>query len=105
VDYLYDMVPERTKKTEMAAQAAKPIERWTANPRVALVVSILTGCGKTLWARRNFTGPHVWDNRSTPRRMLKKARLLTRPTLARLDAPYPMQGRSERRGEAYASVR
>ncbi len=27
-------------------------------------------------------------------RMLKKARLLTRPTLARRDAPYPKQGRS-----------
>jgi len=26
--------------------------------------------------------------------MLKKARLLTRPTLARRDAPHPMQGRS-----------
>ena len=31
--------------------------------------------------------------------MLKKARLLTRPALARRDAPYPKQGRSERRGE------
>jgi hypothetical protein len=31
-----------------------------------------------------------------PRRMLKKARLLTRPTLARQDAPFPNQGRSER---------
>ncbi len=31
--------------------------------------------------------------------MLKKARLLTRPTLARQDAPCPKQGRSERRGE------
>lgn len=41
--YLYDMVPERTKETEMAAQAAKPIERWTANRRVALVVSVLKG--------------------------------------------------------------
>jgi hypothetical protein len=30
------------------------------------------------------------------RRMLKKARLLTRPTLARRDAPYPKQGHSER---------
>ena len=29
-------------------------------------------------------------------RMLKKARLLTRPTPARLDAPFPKQGRSER---------
>ena len=29
------------------------------------------------------------------RRMLKKARFLTRPTLARRDAPYPMQGRSK----------
>ena len=30
-------------------------------------------------------------------RMLKKARLLTRPSLARRDAPCPKQGRSERR--------
>ena len=29
--YLYDMVPARTKETEMAAQAAEPIERWAAN--------------------------------------------------------------------------
>ncbi len=49
--------------------------------------------------------------------MLKKARLLTRPTLAVIsparpesaktdsspwDAPYPMQGRSEQRGESYS---
>ena len=32
------------------------------------------------------------------RRMLKKARLLTRPTLARRDAPSPKQGRSRRTG-------
>ena len=37
--------------------------------------------------------------------MLKKANLLTHPTLARQDAHSPKQGRSERRGEAYASVR
>ncbi len=49
------------------------------------------GCRQAiLWARRNFTGLHVLDNRSTARRMLKKA---------------VQQGRSERRGEAYASVR
>jgi hypothetical protein len=30
--------------------------------------------------------------------------LLTRPTLARQDAPCPWQGRSDRRGEACASV-
>ena len=35
-------------------------------------------------------------------RILKKARLLTRPTLARRDAPYPMQGRNKRRGDAYS---
>jgi hypothetical protein len=71
-------------------------------------------------ARENFDGPHVWDNGRTPRRMLKKAGLFTRPTLAATaparpesaktassprDAPCPKQGRSERRGEAYASVR
>ena len=33
----------------------------------------LAGCGKILWACRNFTGLHVWNTRSTPRRMLKKA--------------------------------
>jgi len=33
--------------------------------------------------------------------MLKKARFLTRPTLARRNAPFPKQGRSTRRGEAY----
>ena len=38
-------------------------------------------------------GPYVWDKRSTPRRMLKKARLLTRPTPARQDAPFREQGR------------
>jgi hypothetical protein len=32
--------------------------------------------------RQNFTVPHVWDNGRTPCRMLKKARLLTHPTLA-----------------------
>ena len=44
----------------------------------------LAGCGKTIVARWKFNGPHVWDNRITPRRMLKKA---------------VQQGRSERRGE------
>jgi hypothetical protein len=42
--------------------------------------------------RQNFTGPHIWDNGRTPCRMLKKARLLTRPTPARRDAPCLMQG-------------
>ena len=32
---------------------------------------------------------------ATPGRMLKKFMLLTRPTPARRDAPYPKQGRSE----------
>ena len=33
--------------------------------------------------------------------MIKKVRLLTRPTPARRDAPFRGQGRSERRAEAY----
>ena len=44
----------------------------------------LAGSGKALWGRRSFTFLHVWDNKSTPRRMLKKA---------------VQQGRSKRRGE------
>jgi hypothetical protein len=34
--------------------------------------------------------------------MFKKANLLTRPTLARRDAPCPKQGRSEGKGESYS---
>jgi hypothetical protein len=40
-----------------------------------------------------------WSGDLENLRMLKQARLLTRPTLARRDAPCPKQGRSERRGE------
>jgi mRNA interferase HicA len=50
----------------------------------------LAGCGKTLWTGQDVTGLHVWHKRRSPRRMLKKA---------------IQQGRSKRRGEAYASVR
>ena len=48
------------------------------------------GCGKTMQARQHFTGPYAWGKRRIPRRVLKKA---------------VQQGRSKRRGEAYASVR
>jgi len=41
-------------------------------------------------SRENFDGSHRWHNGKTPGRMLKKA---------------VQEGRSERRGEAYASVR
>ena len=45
---------------------------------------------KTIVAREYFDGSHIWHNGRTSGRMLKKA---------------VQQGRSERRGEAYASVR
>src|SRR6266850_2957090 len=50
--------------------------------------------------RKNYVGtperrwPCVWTIIDYFRRMLKKARLLTRPTLARRDAPSPKQSRS-----------
>ena len=53
--------------------------------RLFNLMNLLAGCGKALWAHRNFTALHIWDNRNTSRRMLKKA---------------VQQGRSERRGEA-----
>ena len=53
---------------------------------------LLAGCGKTFRACLNITGLHDCGNRSLPYRMLKKARLLTRPTLARQDSPCPKQG-------------
>ena len=52
--------------------------------------ALLAGCGKILWTRQQFMGLYAWDNKCTPRRMLKKT---------------VQQGRSEQRGEAYASVR
>jgi len=53
--------------------------------------------------RENFDDSHVCLRRAQSSgttvehspRMLKQARLLTRPTLARRDAPSPKQGRSE----------
>ena len=42
------------------------------------------------WHSRISMVPHVFGKRRTSHRMLKKFRLLTRPTLARRDAPYPM---------------
>ena len=45
---------------------------------------------KTIVACEDFDGPHMWHNGNASRRMLKKA---------------VQQGRRERRGGAYASVR
>ena len=39
---------------------------------------LLAGCGKTLWARRDFIAQYVWNKMGTPRRMLKKAVLVVR---------------------------
>jgi len=44
-------------------------------------------CLNALWSRGNFIVQHVWNNRAAPRRMLKKASLLTRPTPAVLHPP------------------
>ena len=62
----------------------------TASTHTSYGPQALAGCGKTFWVCLNFTGLRDCENRSTPRRMLKKV---------------VQQGRSERRGEAYASVR
>jgi hypothetical protein len=71
---------------------------------------LLAGCEKPIVARQKFNGPCVRGNGRMPGKMLKKAGLLTRPTLAVIsptrpesaktdsspwDAPYPVQGRSE----------
>jgi hypothetical protein len=53
--------------------------------------------GEPFWHKRTST---ICTSRARVTyhcRMLKKARLLTRPTLARRDAPSPKQGRSEAR--------
>ena len=55
---------------------------------------LLAGCGKTIVEQWKFNGPQVSNNRKPPRRMLKKARHLTRPAQARQDAPSRRQGRS-----------
>jgi hypothetical protein len=56
-------------------------------------------------ARETFDSPHVWHNRSTLLQEAQKGRTSLPPTSACQDAPFPGQDRSERRGEAYASVR
>ena len=42
-----------------------------------------------------FNGPHVWENRRTPRRMLRKVRLLNPLNPGAPRRAYPKQGRSE----------
>src|SRR6266850_4265870 len=99
----------RARRTTATQPKRPPRERYERS--IATISDrLLAGFGKTLWARRNFTDPHVWGDRRTLRRMLKKSRLLTRPTLAVIsparpesagtassprDAPSPKQGRSE----------
>ena len=46
-------------------------------------------------AQRNFESMHFWDKSRTSPQDAQKGDLLTLPTLARQDAPYPRQGRSE----------
>jgi hypothetical protein len=55
--------------------------------------------------RQNVDALHNGITEENFHRMLRKAGLLTRPTLAHRDAPCPKQGRSEQTGKAYASVR
>jgi hypothetical protein len=55
--------------------------------------TVLVGCGKTTLARENFEGRTYGTTAEHSRRMLKKARLLTRPTPVRQDAPFREQGR------------
>jgi hypothetical protein len=50
---------------------------------------------KTVVDPRNTGLQEFTDGFSRTRRLFKKAKLLTRPTLARRDAPCPMQSRSE----------
>ncbi len=65
----------------------------------------LTGCRKTRLPPTSRLKCPTHYERYHAVRMLKKAFFLTRPTPARQDAPFRGQGRNERRGEAYASVR
>ena len=57
---------------------------------------LLADSEKTTLASENFDGSRCGLTEEHQRRMLKKARLLTRPTQARRDAPFPKQGRNER---------
>ena len=53
------------------------------------------GFAKTIEACENLDALCALSKETITRSLLKKARLLTRPTLARRDAPWPKQGRSE----------
>ena len=75
--------PSRFSRESRSSRLSRVTPRRT-------VMSLPAGYGINLCARRNFIDLCIWDNRGTPRKMLKKA---------------VQQGRSERRGEAYASVR
>jgi len=57
------------------------------------IVFLQQAAGK-LYGHAERRWPCVWTIKEYSRRMFNKARLLTRPTLARRDAPSPKKGRS-----------
>src|SRR6185295_18845228 len=64
------------------------------------MVHSLAGCGKTIFPHRD-SKTYTSRRGKLPYRMLKKSRLLTRPTLARRDAPCPSKAAGESKLEAY----
>src|SRR5437016_14656109 len=62
---------------------------------MSFIAGIEQATERLCWYARTLMLRTCGTTTAHSRRMLKKARLLTRPTLARRDAPYPMQGRSE----------
>ena len=59
------------------------------------------GYGKTRFIYKLPLKSSIWHRYHNSSRMLKKARLLNRPTPARRDAPFPIQGRSKREARRY----
>jgi hypothetical protein len=68
-------------------------------PHEGFEIVFLQQAGENYLGTPERRWPCVWTIKEYTRRMLKKARLLNRSTVARQDAPFRRQGRSERRGE------
>jgi hypothetical protein len=84
------MRERRYSKVGKSRTLAKPAPLAQTLAIAAAALMINVGYGKTMLARQNVDGPPKWHNRRIFRQDAQKA---------------VQQSRSERRGEAYASVR
>ena len=56
----------RSLRRQHSGEVPAVLEAREGKRTINEIASALTGCGKTMSARENFDGPHVWDKPGLP---------------------------------------